>query len=53
VLAKHGELAGVIHQRIAFPESSATGESVLTMEPDGAAAVEVRALFRTIKKAAA
>lgn len=52
VLKQHGELAGVVHQRIAFPEASAVGESVLTVEPDGAASTEIRHLFRIIQRAA-
>ena len=53
VLRQQGQLAGVVHQRIAFPESAAVGESVLTFEPDGAASIEIRNLFRAIKKGAA
>lgn len=51
-LKEHGELAGIIHQRIAFPEASAVGESVLTVEPEGAASIEIRRLFRVIQRAA-
>lgn len=51
-LKEHGKLAGVVHQRIAFPEAAAVGESVLTVEPDGAASLEIRNLFRAIKRAA-
>ena len=51
-LKEHGRLAGVVHQRIAFPESSAVGESVLTVEPEGAASTEIRNVFRAIKRAA-
>jgi chromosome partitioning protein len=47
-IAGSGELAGVVHQRIAFPEAAAVGESVLTTEPDGAAAFEIRKLHKTI-----
>lgn len=43
-----GEVAGVVHQRIAFPEAAATGESVLTTDPNGPAAVEIRRLFRAV-----
>lgn len=52
VLKQHGELAGVVHQRIAFPEASAVGESVLTVEPGGAASTEILQLFRIIQRAA-
>jgi len=51
-LKGRGELAGVVHQRIAFPESSAMGESVLTREPKGAAAAEVRKVWRAVSRAA-
>ncbi len=45
-LADNGEVVpGAIHQRIAFAEAAAVGESVLTFEPDGPAAAEVRALY--------
>jgi chromosome partitioning protein len=49
-LADYGEIAAVIHQRIAFPEAATVGESVLTIDPDGAASQEIRQLFRAIKK---
>lgn len=52
-LKEHGELAGVVHQRIAFPEAAAVGESVLTVDPDGAASDEIRHVFRVIKKRSA
>jgi len=38
----------VIHQRIAFVESALVGESVLTFEPSGAAAVELSALYHLL-----
>ncbi len=44
-IATHGELAGVIRQRIAFAEAAAVGESVLTYGPRGVAAQEVERLF--------
>ena len=47
-----GEIAGVIYQRIAFPEAAAIGESVLTIESDGAAAFEIRRLFKTLSAGA-
>ncbi len=40
------EFAGTVHQRVAFPEATATGESVLTREEGGAAAYEIRRLWR-------
>jgi chromosome partitioning protein len=40
------ELAATVHQRIAFPEATAAGESVLTSDKDGAAAFEIRRLWR-------
>lgn len=50
-IATRGEVAeAVVHQRIAFAEAAATGESVLTTEPDGQAADEIRALYKTIAK---
>ena len=42
------ELVATVHQRIAFPEASAAGESVLTREAEGAAAFEVRRLWRAV-----
>jgi chromosome partitioning protein len=48
-LADKGDVASVvIHQRIAFAEAAAAGESVLTTEPDGAAAGEVRELYACV-----
>ena len=50
-LAQKGEVADVIvHQRIAFAEAAATGESVLTTDPDGQAAGEIRALYKLLAK---
>ena len=49
VLAELGlELAAPVHQRIAFAEVFATGESVLTLDAEGAAADEIRRLWRTV-----
>lgn len=50
-LAKKGEVASVtIHQRIVFAEAAATGESVLTTDPDGAASSEIRSLYKALAK---
>lgn len=38
----------VLHQRIAYVEAAAGGESVLTTEPKGAAAHEIRRLYREV-----
>jgi chromosome partitioning protein len=51
LLSEAGRLVGVIHQRIAFPEASALGESVLTMAPSSPAASEVRRLWRAVGRA--
>jgi chromosome partitioning protein len=51
-LEPHGELAGIVHARIAFPEASAVGETVLTTEPNGDAAREIRQLYKTLHRAA-
>jgi chromosome partitioning protein len=40
----------VIHQRIAFAEAAAIGESVLTLQPNGSAADEIRRLYREVTK---
>lgn len=48
-LAEHGEVAEVVlHQRIAFAETAAIGESVLTAFGDQAAAAEVQALYKAV-----
>ncbi len=52
-LQDSGELAGVVHQRIAFPEAAAIGESVLTTEPNGSAALEIRRIYKFISSAKA
>jgi chromosome partitioning protein len=50
-IAERGEVASVvIHQRIAFAEAAANGECVLTTDPSGAAAEEIRALYRNLTK---
>jgi chromosome partitioning protein len=41
-------IAGTVHQRIAFPEAAAQGESVLTTEEGSPAAFEIRRLWREI-----
>jgi len=43
-----GELAGVVHQRIAFPDSASRGESVLTSSAAGAAD-DIQRLWRALK----
>ncbi len=40
----------VIHQRVAFAEAAAVGESVLTLQRDAQAADEIRRLYREITK---
>jgi chromosome partitioning protein len=42
------EIGAVVHQRVAFPRSSAAGESVLTMDDTGDAAREIRRLWRAV-----
>jgi chromosome partitioning protein len=50
-IAKKGEVASVvIHQRIGFAEAAAIGESVLTTDPEGPAADEIRALYKSLTK---
>ena len=44
-----GELAGVVHQRIAFPDAASCGESVLTSSSTEAAADDIRRLWRHVK----
>jgi chromosome partitioning protein len=43
------ELAGVVHQRIAFPDAASRGESVLTSSSTEAAADDIRRLWRNVK----
>lgn len=45
------EICCVVQQRVVFPEASWKGESVLTLEPQGAAALEIRRLWRIIRPA--
>jgi chromosome partitioning protein len=52
-LEESGAIAGVVHQRIAFPEAAAAGESVLTTQAKGAAAIEIRRLWRALTRSAA
>jgi chromosome partitioning protein len=44
-----GELAGIVHQRIAFPDAASRGESVLTSSSTEAAADDIRRLWRDLK----
>jgi chromosome partitioning protein len=44
-----GELAGVVHQRIAFPDAASRGESVLTSSANQAAADDICRLWRVLK----
>jgi chromosome partitioning protein len=48
-LRKAGELAGVVHQRIAFPDAASRGESVLTSPATSLAADDIRPLWRRLK----
>jgi hypothetical protein len=50
-LEEKGQLAGVVHARIAFPEAAAIGETVLTTAPEGPAAFEVGRVYRAVKVA--
>jgi chromosome partitioning protein len=50
-LEAHGQLAGIVHARIAFPEAAARGETVLTTEPDGPAAWEVGKVYKAVHNA--
>lgn len=48
-LAARGEVLDVVvHQRVAFAEAAAAGESVLTTEPQGLAAEEIRSLYKAL-----
>lgn len=50
-IAERGEVAPVvIHQRIAFAEAAANGESVMSVDPNSPAAEEIRTLYRAIMK---
>jgi chromosome partitioning protein len=44
-----GQLAGVVHQRVAFPDAAARGESVLTSRTGEAAAADIACLWRALK----
>jgi chromosome partitioning protein len=44
-----GELAGIVHQRIAFPDASSQGESVLTTRGGNLAADDIKRLWRELK----
>jgi chromosome partitioning protein len=44
-----GELAGVVHQRVAFPDSASRGESVMTSRAADAAADDIQRLWRALK----
>ncbi|MGH7436526.1 MAG: hypothetical protein ACRENE_12705 [Polyangiaceae bacterium] len=44
-----GELAGVVHQRVAFPDAASRGESVLTSASTEEAAADIRRLWRELK----
>jgi len=48
-----GRLAGVVHQRIAFPDAASRGESVLTSRAADAAADDIHRLWRAVKGARA
>jgi chromosome partitioning protein len=49
-LKEVGQVVGVIHNRIAFADAAARGESVLTTAPSSQAADEITALWRALKK---
>lgn len=50
-LAEVGDTASVvIHQRVAFAEAANIGESVLTTQADGPAAVEIRELYNYVTR---
>jgi chromosome partitioning protein len=46
-------LPSAVHQRVAFAESAATGQTVLETAPDGPAAREIRDLVKAIGEFAA
>jgi chromosome partitioning protein len=46
-----GELAGVVRQRVAFPDAASRGESVLTSASTQEAANDIRRLWRELKGA--
>jgi chromosome partitioning protein len=47
-LEEHGEVVGTVHNRIAYQDAFGRGESVLTTEPHGPAAREIRQLARVL-----
>lgn len=51
-LEKYGQVGGILHHRQVYTDALSIGESVLTMEPDGAAAKEILSLYRATLKAA-
>ncbi len=44
-----GELAGVVHQRVAFPDSASRGQSVMASRASDAAAQEITTLWHALK----
>jgi chromosome partitioning protein len=44
-----GELAGVVHQRVAFPDAASRGESVMTSRAADAAADDIQRVWRVLK----
>ncbi len=44
-----GELAGVVHQRVAYPDATSRGESVLMSRAADAAADDIQRLWRALK----
>jgi chromosome partitioning protein len=44
-----GEIAGVVHQRVAFPDAASRGESVLTSAATESAADDIKRLWRALK----
>ena len=44
-----GELAGVVHQRVAFPDAASRGESVLTSRDADSTADDIQRLWRSLK----
>jgi chromosome partitioning protein len=47
-LEAHGEVLGTFHNRVGYQEAYGCGESVLTLEPEGPAAREVRRVARAL-----
>jgi chromosome partitioning protein len=43
------EIAGVVHQRVAFPDAASRGESVMTSPAPDAAADDIQRLWRALK----